>query len=1017
MKTIIFYLGILFAFILLSVSSNAKQVQVNLKVNEELIYEWKSAQLFPPSANRAFPLQRSTIRYSLSINKCDSVKIAFTARILHDIYDVSGSAITDFRDFGFPRLIKYYQVNDFNDILKEILYRIPFKFELDLNSRIIALINRDEIMDQCINLISSRQYAAQTNEDALNLLDKTVIQNRADFFLQPFLFIKADIGQRNISLSKGGAELLIKQQGPESMKLTGIPNDTISNIRYSVDLRYGLIENSNRRLQNVKSSIFGYNRFPRFEHQTTDEQFSLIQKEIRKPRKVIVCGHIDNPLSNQIILYSLNKFIGSDLDSKTVNLDKAGNFRIESRLENKGLIALVNPNKNQYISSVPILLYAAPGDSIYLSTSLKQQKIRYDSYVSSDSIVTNWRKFMAPDQIIFSGDKSKEAKFLNKLQNLPGLHPFEIQNNRLFADYTLTDVQIFLDALASLNRMIKDLPGESIEYLNNELQACLYSYLFEAHVNERGPMWPITLGGPVISKNMKEIISNQLDTFNIHRIYNDYGIFSRGLTQSFVRYKYARLNNNMNSAFVRYILGWIVDPEESFNLCKLVLNGSALYREAANQLYTYSLYRDPMNEGRWQDEIDETFRLMIERSNDEGFSQSLLDIIDSKRQWSNPWYLPRIGFYNLEREKTTLQSFIKQKPTLFFASKNWSVGRYEMDDAARKYPEFNFVLIGEGSNFDLWKGWNERANPAAQQLFLETDSLSLENVFQENIRKYLVFDRSGKRIGIEYELDHAISIAKESLKPKKKELGKSTLQGIIIVLVGSLAIFLILFLIYKIRMNRRLKKQTLEKRLRELQMAAIRAQMNPHFLFNSLNSVQNLVQQNKNQEAHLYLSDFAGLIRKVLRNSDKEEVSLAEELETLEQYLKLEKLRFDFNYTIDVDDQIDQDLFMLPSMILQPIAENALTHGLQHKTGDKKLSVQITKIENAIQITVEDNGIGMKASEQLKTNSNGVGLRMNEERIQMMKEKYGGNYSFRLIDLTEQGLEGTRVEIVIPEEQ
>lgn len=203
MKTIIFYLGILLAFILLSVSSNAK-VQVNLKVNEELIYEWKSAQLFPPSSNTAFPRERSTIRYSLSINKCDSVKIAFTARILHDIYDVSGSAITDFRDFGFPQLIKYYQVNDFNDILKEILYRIPFKFELDLNSRNIALINRDEIMDQCLTLISSRQYAVQTKEEAINLLDKTVIQNRADFFLQPFLFIKTDINQQNISLSKGG---------------------------------------------------------------------------------------------------------------------------------------------------------------------------------------------------------------------------------------------------------------------------------------------------------------------------------------------------------------------------------------------------------------------------------------------------------------------------------------------------------------------------------------------------------------------------------------------------------------------------------------------------------------------------------------------------------------------------------------------------------------------------------------------------------------------------------------------
>jgi Putative regulator of cell autolysis len=217
-------------------------------------------------------------------------------------------------------------------------------------------------------------------------------------------------------------------------------------------------------------------------------------------------------------------------------------------------------------------------------------------------------------------------------------------------------------------------------------------------------------------------------------------------------------------------------------------------------------------------------------------------------------------------------------------------------------------------------------------------------------------------------------------------------------------------------MSQKIKKHRQEKRFRELQLAALRAQMNPHFLFNSLNSVQNLVQQNKNAEAHLYLADFAGLIRKVLKNSDKEEVSLSEEIDTLRKYLNLEKLRFDFDYHIDVDDTIDTDLFMLPSLILQPLAENAIIHGLQHKKGKKKLLISVTKINNSIHISIEDNGIGIVASRELRTNSNGIGLRMNEERIQMMQEKYGGNYSFKLTDLAAQGQEGTRVEIVIPEE-
>lgn len=1022
MKTIIFYLGILLAFILLSVSSNAKQVEVKLKVNEELIYEWKCTHILPPTAGPSEFYGKNTIRYSLLTNKIENNKVFFTARILQDIYNAPYLGNSDFNDYGFPQLVKYYQTYQFEDILEEILYRIPFKFELDLTSRTITLSNRDEIQEQCSSRLNSRQYTEQLKSETIYMLNKTALQDRIEFFLQPFQFIKTDLDQTSISVQKPGIKLMVRPQNADQLQLIGIPNDTVSQISYIIDLQDGLIKAFRKKMKNEKTTNLGTVSIPKFKHETA-EQFTLIQKKIQKEKKVIVCGHIDNPVSNQVELYTLNKFIGSDLDSKIVYLDKAGNFRIESRLENKGLIALVNPNKSQYISSVPILLYASPGDSIYLSTGLKQQKIRYDSYVSEDSIATDWRRFMVPDGIVFSGDRSKEAGFLNKFQNLPEMHPFEIQNNHLFANNGLIDARVFLNALTRLDQMTtslnKDFPDESARYLHNELQAWLYTNLFDAHTIEPKSMWSIRSNGPVIPKNLEDFVNNQLDTFNIHLIYNDYGIFSRDLTQSFVRYKYLRLNN-MNNVFVRcFRLGWISDPEQSFQFCKLVLNGSALYREAANQLYTYSLriYRDPMNIEQWQSEIDETFRMMIDRSNDETFNQSLQEIMDSKGRWENARYLPNVNFLNLERKETTLQTFISQKPTLFYASKNWSIGRYEMDDVARKYPELSFVHIDEGSNFDLWKDWNDRANPAAHQLFLETDSLSLENVFQKNIGKYLVFDRSGKRIGVEIELDHAISIAKESLKPQKKEFDKSVFVGIVAILAFLLFLGLTAFLIYKIRMNRRLKTQTQEKRLRELQMAAIRAQMNPHFLFNSLNSVQNLVQQNKNQEAHLYLSDFAGLIRKVLRNSDKEEVSLAEELETLQQYLNLEKLRFDFNYILEVDDRIDQNLFMLPSMILQPVAENALTHGLQHKTGDKKLSIRISKIENAIQITIEDNGIGIQASEQLKTNSNGVGLRMNEERIQMMKEKYGGNYSFRLIDLTEQGLEGTRVEIVIPEEQ
>jgi LytS/YehU family sensor histidine kinase len=241
---------------------------------------------------------------------------------------------------------------------------------------------------------------------------------------------------------------------------------------------------------------------------------------------------------------------------------------------------------------------------------------------------------------------------------------------------------------------------------------------------------------------------------------------------------------------------------------------------------------------------------------------------------------------------------------------------------------------------------------------------------------------------------------------------------------------LVVFAIWKLRVRQRFRREQLQRRLRELELTAIRSQMNPHFLFNSLNSVQNLVQQNKGREAHLYLADFAGLIRKVLQNSEKEEVSLAEELEMTEQYLNLEKLRFDFDFFIGVEQGIDIHNTTVPSMLLQPFAENAVIHGLQNKPENRKLRVEVRKADETIDstrlavpnrlahkatgiiISIEDNGIGREAAAAISKTKNGKGSKLIQERLEILQEKQGEKYSLKIIDLEE----GMRVEIFIPEE-
>jgi LytS/YehU family sensor histidine kinase len=219
-------------------------------------------------------------------------------------------------------------------------------------------------------------------------------------------------------------------------------------------------------------------------------------------------------------------------------------------------------------------------------------------------------------------------------------------------------------------------------------------------------------------------------------------------------------------------------------------------------------------------------------------------------------------------------------------------------------------------------------------------------------------------------------------------------------------------LIWKWRVRQRFRKEEQKRKLRELELTAIRSQMNPHFLFNSLNSVQNLVQQNKGREAHLYLSDFAGLIRKVLQNSEKEEVSLAEELEMIRQYLNLEKLRFDFEFTCTVDENIDVNNTSVPSMLLQPFVENAVIHGLQNKPENRMLKIEVVRESAFFKISIEDNGIGRDAAKAIEKTKNGKGTKLMKERLEILQQKQGEKYRLETIDLKE----GTRVEIVIPEE-
>lgn len=215
-----------------------------------------------------------------------------------------------------------------------------------------------------------------------------------------------------------------------------------------------------------------------------------------------------------------------------------------------------------------------------------------------------------------------------------------------------------------------------------------------------------------------------------------------------------------------------------------------------------------------------------------------------------------------------------------------------------------------------------------------------------------------------------------------------------------------------------------KQKVTESRLQSLRLQMNPHFLFNALNSIQQMILANEEMVATRYLSRFSKLLRTILIHSDKEMVTLKEELDILRLYVDLESVRFKdaFRYSIDCDEEIDIDEVKIPTLLIQPFVENAIWHGLMHKEGDRHLSVSFFEQDDKLHCIIEDNGIGREKAQELKLTSGhgkdhtSKGIAVSVERLKTMTGGNGHGGSMDIIDLKDASGKavGTRVEIRMP---
>lgn len=231
----------------------------------------------------------------------------------------------------------------------------------------------------------------------------------------------------------------------------------------------------------------------------------------------------------------------------------------------------------------------------------------------------------------------------------------------------------------------------------------------------------------------------------------------------------------------------------------------------------------------------------------------------------------------------------------------------------------------------------------------------------------------------------------------------------VIIVLGIGAVIYIL----RVAKQRRIANQ-------QLAMRSLRSQMNPHFIFNALNSVNSFIATSNERDANRFLTDFSTLMRTVLENSEQDFIPLSKEIEILKIYLELEHFRFKdkFNYKLSISESIDEDLYSIPPMLVQPYIENAIWHGLRYKETSGELNVHFEVESNLLMIKVEDNGIGRRASQEIKTKNQrkfkSTALKNINERIKILNSLHGLKIEIDITDAKRDG-SGTVVSLKIPQ--
>lgn len=327
-------------------------------------------------------------------------------------------------------------------------------------------------------------------------------------------------------------------------------------------------------------------------------------------------------------------------------------------------------------------------------------------------------------------------------------------------------------------------------------------------------------------------------------------------------------------------------------------------------------------------------------------------------------------------------------------------------------------LLKKAYNLATKKGQTYEAKRILEQLVTiyqnkkeYTKSIELYQTFLSNLEQLIKSDSSLVDSKL-FEISESkiVQLEKERILQDELLSKKNTITYFLITLLIIIAIFSI-FIIKTL--------YSIKKKNKKIALQSLRREMNPHFIFNSLNSVNQFIAQNNELEANKYLTSYSKLMRNIMENSNKDFIKLTQELEQLKEYLGLEELRFQdkFSYFIEVDENLDTDATYIPNMLIQPNLENAIWHGLRYKEEKGLLRLSVKQFNDKIIVTIEDNGIGLKQSTDSKTENQKLhksrGLTNTKDRILLLNKLYSVSIELKIFEKRKPKT-GVIVKLIFP---